>query len=189
MNIFILNIDDFDSKLLKNLVKADADSLKYKSELKRNQHVLGRFLLKFAAEKFYNVEDASVYYIEEKPIFKNSSLYFSISHSKNIVAVVICGNKVGIDVEYNQRIRDFVAITERYDTNLSNKMKNMDIDSQRKEFYEFWTKTEAKIKLNTNKKAYFTTVYPVDKFTMSIASEEPFSIDKIINYSDIPIIW
>ena len=185
MKVFILDLDNFDSKTLEKLIKEDINVFKYKAELKRNQHIAGRFLLKFAAEKFYGITDTSITYDAKKPIFKNSPLHFSISHSRNMIAVVIAQKPVGIDIEYNLADRDFVSILERCDIAFESNIEKMNVDLQKKMFYESWTKYEAKIKLNAKTDVFYSTVYPVKHFTLSVAYKEPFFIEELINCNDI----
>ena len=188
MDIYILDLNDFDSKLLENLVSRDDDATLYKSKIKLNQHVAGRFLLNTVAEKVFNVEDLTIVYDDGKPVFKNSDFHFSISHSHNVIAVAVSENNVGLDVEYNLKNRDFLSLIERYDTYYANEIKNLPLEVQRRLFYEFWTKLEAKIKLNKESEIYYSTVYPYEQFTLSLACEKPFKIDKIVNYNEILII-
>lgn len=49
-----------------------------------------------------------------KPKFENSSLYFSISHSKNIVAVAIANKPIGLDVQATTNAN--LKISQRYFT-------------------------------------------------------------------------
>lgn len=44
-----------------------------------------------------------------KPYFKSSTEYFSISHSKNIITIVISDNEVAIDCEFNEFIDESIV--------------------------------------------------------------------------------
>ena len=105
-------------------------------EKKKLQSQLGRHLAKQIAEVFYNVQNTEIIIENNKPKFKNSELYFNISHSENIVAIAFDEKELGLDVEYMKE-RDFKSLLERYN-----------IESNDKEFfYQFWTEYEAEYKI------------------------------------------
>ena len=71
-----------------------------------------------------------------KPYFKNSSIYFNYSHSKNFIACALSLNEVGIDIEEIDRIiSDDIAI--KYLDNENDNIKRI----------ETWVKKEAYSKL------------------------------------------
>ncbi len=187
MNIFILDLNQLDNNLLEQLAQKDSRAKKYKIKMKRNQYLAGRFLLNYAARHFYNLSDTSLFYVKNKPFFRNSSLYFNISHSFNIVAVGFSEYDIGLDIEYNKKVRNFSAILERYKDNfqfdIESKLKTYSIQEQQRFFYEFWTCYEAKIKLNSKlENPYLLTIYPVNGFTLSVAAPKIFEIENIFFY-------
>ena len=72
-----------------------------------------------------------------KPHFKNSPLFFSISHSENVVAVAISEREVGVDVEKLRNVRKGVA--NRFFTGSEAEYAGSDAER----FFEIWTKKEA----------------------------------------------
>lgn len=73
---------------------------------KRKQHLVGRYLLKKLLPDldFKTISTAE----NKKPFIKESQIEFSISHSDNLVGVIVGLNRrVGIDIEFtNQRVLD-----------------------------------------------------------------------------------
>ena len=115
MDIYYLNLHNVDKDLLKS-VSSRTDMLirENKIELKFLQHLAGRLLLDYVAKKIYCVEDTALILRNGKPVFENSPLNFSISHSENIVTLMISEFPIGIDIEYNVRERDFVKLVSRF---------------------------------------------------------------------------
>src|SRR5574344_173714 len=124
---------------------------------KRNQdYILGRFITKFVAKNLYNKTDLDI--IEnKKPIFKNSDLNFSISHSTDIVAVAFDNNNVGLDIEFMKE-RDFEAIANYLNIKFFEK----------KEFYQYWTMYEAEYKSTKQK----LTSFIFENYMCSLSSFE-----------------
>ena len=98
-----------------------------------------------------------------KPIFKSSPLFFSISHSENVVAVAVSEREIGVDVEKIREVRGGVA--KRFFT--ESEIEYVGNDSAR--FFEIWTKKEAYAKVkgtlasvfseNMLEKEFYTETY------------------------------
>ena len=122
MDIFYLKVDNF---------------IKYKRT--------DKFLRDFILKNFYHIED-EVILVNKKPKLKNGEIHFSISHSKNIVAIAFDKVETGFDIEFN-RERDYNKIAKRYNKEFNTK----------EDFYFFWTNLEAEIKLQAKKRDIFQT--------------------------------
>lgn len=94
-----------------------------------------------------NINDISIIYNNyNKPYLLNTNLYFNISHSHNMIAIIISDNECGIDIEYIDEGKDIDKIVSKV---LS---KNEIVNYQNKEdkvkyFFEIWTKKEAYFKM------------------------------------------
>lgn len=94
-------------------------------------------LLKNILNKEYNIVGYTIVYNKNgKPYLNNiNNIYFSISHSDKYLVIAISNKKIGVDIEkikkYNTKINDFLNI----------------IPKNEEEFFEYWTKKEALIKL------------------------------------------
>lgn len=139
MKIFYIEKDKFLENIKIEDLEKFSDGKVYKSNNKYIEHLCGLYLVKNVAKKFYGIEDTEIEIRNFKPFFKNSNLYFSISHSANIVAVAFHNENIGFDVEYCRKTRNFKEIMERFDIKKENPTKE--------DFYKFWTLYEAKIKL------------------------------------------
>lgn len=156
MDIFYIDTDKY--ILDKRILLSYADR-KFLSVEKEKQHCYGRFLVKKTAEIVYRVEDTGIEVINKKPRFKNSSLKFSISHSKNIVVAAFDENPVGVDIEFMKE-RNFKEIFARYNYKGNNISKEL--------FYSFWTEYEAGIKLQGSSKTKITIPFNKD-FMLTVA--------------------
>ena len=169
MKLFYIDIDEYsiDADVLKNF----ADR-KFLSEEKEKQHCYGRFLVKTAAEMFFNLDNTEIEIVNKKPRFKNNQLQFSISHSNNIVIAAFDENPIGVDIEFMKE-RNFKEIFKRYNYKGENISKEL--------FYKFWTEYEAGIKLQGSPKTKVTFPFK-DNFMITVAgnfTEENYQIYKL----------
>lgn len=78
-----------------------------------------------------------------KPYLKDSSIYFNISHSNDVVVIVIDDKEVGVDIEfyshYSENMVDRVCSLKEID-NINNS------DNKAKEYIKIWCKKESLIK-------------------------------------------
>lgn len=181
MDIYFLDLNKINLNILKEIEESSLSVHSSKIELKKKQHLAGRFLLKHLAQNIYNISDIELFFKNNKPYFKNSDLFFNISHSQNIVAIAFSKNEIGLDIEYNQKNRNFVDIIERFDKNLANEISTKSKDEQKKLFYDFWTAYEAKIKINSQQKTWTKTLYPLTDYTLTVCStsQEEINIKEI----------
>ncbi len=143
-----------------------------KCDKNQSLHEIGRKIVFYVAKEIYDIKNYELEIVNKKPKFKYSDICFSISHSKEYVAV--CFNKypLGFDLEKIQN-RNYHAISKRMKFNC----KKNTIE----EFYENWTLFEAEYKLQ--KKAIYTYMNNFgNDYIFSIASE--FEI-KNIKYYDL----
>ena len=140
----------------------------FKSEKGFYEHTIGRYIIK---NIFKN--DEIIINTMGKPVFKNSEVYFSISHSKEYVFV--CFDKIpcGIDIEYIKH-RNLKKLSFHFDKNF----ENLD------EFYKFWTYKEASYKLGTNPAFYHYKKFKKDYF-LTIVSSQNIEILPTIKEFDI----
>lgn len=97
--IGIWKIEESESDLGSKLTLTDQDKCELstkKSEIKRNQWLSSRMLIQYLHENSITLS----YEKSGKPIITNVDLNVSISHSKNLVAVILSDKNCGIDIEY-----------------------------------------------------------------------------------------
>lgn len=162
MEVFYLNKTEFLKTINLDSLKNFSDEREYKSEEKLIEHLCGLFLTKFIAKNIYKLENTDIELVNKKPYFVCKKLYFSISHSNEIVLVAFNKSDIGADIEYMQN-RDFGRVMSRYGaaTNCESKQ----------DFYKFWTRHEAQIKLGAPQKSGITT-FLNDEYAISCASDE-----------------
>lgn len=166
MDIFYLKKSEFLGNIDYKTLQTFSDNREFKSKEKEEEHLLGLFLTKFIAKHIYDIQNTEIEIINKKPVFKNAKLYFSISHSKDIVLVVFNNSNIGADIEYMENGKNFKLIMNRYGIKTSNPTA--------KEFYRFWTGHEAEIKLgNRNIKSLFSEILE-DNYMLTCVSDNIF---------------
>ena len=81
-----------------------------------------------------------------KPYFQSLDLFFSISHAEDTVAVALSDAHIGIDLEFIDDRRDFLALSSRFFSPCEHQ-RIKESNSQRDNFFALWTKKEALSKI------------------------------------------
>lgn len=179
MEIFYLKKSEFLKSISRESLEYFSDNREYASEDKYIEHLCGLFLTKFIAKHFYELSDLEIVRENNKPFFKNGGMFFSISHSKDIVLVAFNNKNVGADVEYISENKNFKAIMERYGEKVDNPTSL--------DFYRFWTLHEAEIKLNQNIRSIFSTKLEDDYILSCVSGDvlvSTFCVKKLVCDSD-----
>lgn len=135
MNIYIYKANtNFDiNDLPKAIIPKDIDN---KKEM---IHLFSWAMLKRILLLEYNIDitNLPITYNEYGKPFIDMKLYFNISHSNDIVAIVISNKPCGIDIEYYKENRRFDKLSKHV-------FKKIITDPE--EFYINWVKKEAYVK-------------------------------------------
>lgn len=157
MDIFYLSSKNFlqfiDEEFIKQFKKKELGSKKRIIE-----HSMSMFILEYLLKRFYKIENFEIVYENKKPKLKNDEIYFNISHSKDIILIAFSDSSVGVDIEQKKE-RDFKKLSDYYNVQFKNK----------EDFYEFWTRLEAEIKLQKPVIDIITRDFTKD-YKLSIAS-------------------
>lgn len=167
IEIYFINSENI-AKFELNIFSKYLKNKEFKSEKRKLQFCLGRFL----TEKVLNskgIKNVEFLIKNNKPYVENSPVYFSISHSKNIVLVAFANCEVGADIEFMKQ-RNFKEIFKHFNYNTN--------DLSKENFYKFWTQHEAKIKLQQEPVSTFTQPFKTD-FMLSVCSAQAAQITKI----------
>ncbi len=173
MEIFYINKNSFETNAA--LITDQSSSLtpitdiSFKSEKRKIEYALGRFILNLALKNFYNKENFDIVIKNDKPCLKDNFIYFSISHSYDIVAICFDFKPVGFDIEHIKE-RNLQKISKRYKRDFADL----------KSFYNFWTEYEAKYKLQSLSKETKTFDF-LNDYIATIASVRTFLDIKIFN--------
>ncbi len=164
MEIFVINSSDS-----KNISHDLLEKYKYKefsNNTKLNEHCLSYLMLDRILKEVYHIENREIEFVNSKPYLKTKETFFSISHSKDYVAIAFSDSECGIDIEKTVE-RDFKAISER-----------MDFQSTTlEEFYQNWTKYEAEYKLGIKGESIYQSNYDGYFITaVSSNSQETFEL-------------
>lgn len=110
-------------------------------------HHYSRIVLKFLLSKIYNIK-SDILEENKRPYIKDNPIFFSISHSENILGIAFDKKMLGLDVEYIKE-RDYKGVLNYYGINAPD---NISQD----EFFQIWTVYEAeyKSKLKNNIKTF-----------------------------------
>ena len=139
--------------------------------------ILGYLILVMEIKKYYGFYYFPSFPEKGKPYDKELGLYFNISHSKDMISVIISKEDVGIDIEYYRHISDNIK-KKYFKKKLSDKKATIE-----------WTRLESALKLtgeglsginNLNMKKYKIKTIKFPEYALSIAKNK-----KIIDFKDI----
>lgn len=171
MDIFYLKKSEFLPNVSEISLKRFSNEREFKSKEKEIEHLLGIFLTKFIAKQVYDVKNLEIETRGGKPFFKSNEIFFSISHSEDIVMVVFNNSNIGVDVEYMKDGKNYKLIMKRYGMDAKNPSK--------KEFYRFWTVHEAEIKLNGHIRSLFSELLE-ENYMLACVSDNIFVANFLI---------
>ena len=104
-----------------------------------------------------------------------SGLRFNLSHCDDVVAFALSSDEVGIDVEAVRWIRDAEDIAARFFSRCENRsFRALDPLQKPLGFFNCWTRKEAFIKAVGDGLSY-----PLDRFDVSLAPDEPAQILRV----------
>ncbi len=153
MNIYFISIEEIINKFGRD----------YLRKLYGNyHHYFSRIFLKKILSEFYNI-NAEISDDNGRPYIKEYSLNFSISHSKNIVAIAFNdnnGSKIGFDIEYIKP-RNYNAVLNYYGVDKP--------DVTQDEFFQIWTAYEAEYKsgAGVNKEVKYDVIKNNERYSDS----------------------
>lgn len=149
--------------------------MEFRSEKRRKEYCFGRFLLHYVLRNRYGIDNPEIVVEDKKPRIQDSSVHFSLSHSKNIVLAAFDDAPVGVDIEF-MKARDFKSILAYF--KIDPKVKS------KEGFYNFWTEYEAKIKLQTETASFYTTKF-ADDFMLTVCSGKKIKIEEHLKIVEI----
>lgn len=149
--VYILNANNLktDLTLYKNIDSRRLEKIKKsKNTLFIKEQLGSHLLLTDVLENTYFQEIDKLEYIYNesgKPYIKDSSLYFSLSHSNGIIALTVSKVEIGLDIELIKDVKD--TLSRRIMNDLEyNTYQSLNKESKKIYFFEVWTSKEAYIK-------------------------------------------
>lgn len=170
MKIFYLKKDEILEQVGLEELEKYSDGKSYSLEEKYIEHLCWIYLVNKVGLSYLGIVDTSIIYEDKKPVLKSGEYNFSVSHCENIVVVGFSRNNIGVDTE-RMRERNFERLAKRYD-----------ISPTKEEFYKFWTKYEAVIKLGSTPKQVISKIIENDYMLTCVLDsdkETDFEIIKI----------
>lgn len=160
MEIFIIEINNAEK------VKPETLELYRKKDIsdeeKLKVHCLSYLLVDKFLEEVYGIESREIVFEDGKPILIDGGKHFSISHSEDLIAIAFSDSNCGVDIE-KIKLREFKKIAER-----------MKFEAETLgEFYEEWTKYEAKYKLGKDLEYGSIASFDLEDYALSAVSEDP----------------
>lgn len=169
MQVYYVEIDKFLKTHSKDFLFPYAD-IELKTEKRFYEYTIGRYLVKYIAQKYYNIDNTEIVKnTDGKPFFINADLHFSLSHSKNIVIACFDKSPCGIDIEYIKE-RDFKKLSEYFDRRFESL----------EDFYKFWTTKEATYKSTQCNKYILNQIFQDCYYLTFVGQSKSFGICEII---------
>lgn len=161
MEIFIIEINNAEK------VKPETLELYRKKDIsdeeKLKVHCLSYLLVDKFLEEVYGIKSREIVFEDGKPILIDGGKHFSISHSEDLIAIAFSDSNCGVDIE-KIKLREFKKIAER-----------MKFEAETLgEFYEEWTKYEAKYKLGKDLEYGSIASFDLEDYALSAVSEDPY---------------
>ena len=170
MKIFYLDIEKFKSSHKKEFLEKYAD-IELRTEKRFYEYTVGRYLIKSVGENIFDISDTEIIKDKNnKPIFKNAPLHFSLSHSKDYIISAFDEFPCGVDIEY-MKPRNLGKYSKYYGREFASLT----------DFYEFWTKKEAEYKLGTIPKGVYHNVFK-DEYALCVVSDKGFDSVEIAEF-------
>ena len=164
MEIYYINSEKFLKTHNIDFLHQYADNKEFKSQKRFIQYTLGRYLVKTAGEKIYNLPDTTIEIQNKKPKFKYGNIKFSISHSSKIIATAFDKFECGLDIE-EMKPRNLNELSKYYEQKFETQ----------EDFYKFWTENEATIKLQQKAKIKYSKIIENKYMLTVVSSDEKFS--------------
>lgn len=182
--------------------------LKYRRWQDAQLSLLGRILLRYGLDKFYNIRKAIIQTtLHNKPFLQNEDVHFNITHAEELVACVIAKYPIGIDVEFLNPKINYTEFRSQMTLNEFNWIHTS--DNKITTFFEYWTEKEAVIKAYgkgllvplksfevdnkqcfiSNEKYYLKSIFINKKYRCNIAANNKYILEDNIHIQQINLIY
>ncbi len=160
MEIFIIETSNVEKIQIETLKKFQKKEIA--DEDKWNTHCLSYLLVDKFLDEVYGIQSREIVFENGKPILIDGGKHFSISHSKDLIALAFSDSNCGVDIEKIE-LREFKKIADR-----------MKFEAETLgEFYQEWTKYEALYKLGKNIEYGSIANFDLDDYALTAVSEDP----------------
>lgn len=181
--------DTFDDLLKALPIRLQERILKKKQRKKRESSLLGYSLLQKVLIQYFNTNLETIRFLSSgKPVleFTNRSLSFNISHSKNLVGLIIGeGDNLGLDIEAFRKFDPVQSAFSFFSTVEQEAI--LDAADPDWKLIEFWSKKEALVKA-VGGKMFDMSAYTDVRFERTSWKGEIYNFASI-NYNFEGFIW
>ncbi|MBB4804730.1 4'-phosphopantetheinyl transferase [Chryseobacterium defluvii] len=123
----------------------NAKILKYRRWQDAQLSLLGRVLLRYGLNHYFDIKDFEMSRTSDhKPFITDHAIHFNISHAGNLVACCISRSPIGIDVEYIDHKINYEDFKSQMTSGEFSKVYHS--EDKIKSFFTYWTEKEAIIK-------------------------------------------
>lgn len=148
MKLKYMFLNDIDESEVEKFISAAPKNLqdrinKYKQKSDRLRSAIGYMLVEnLYCEAFSTIKCPPILFTQKgKPYFENNPVYFSVSHSGDLIVCALNETKIGIDVEeiteFNPKLIDRICSSTEKEY----------IGASKSKFFEIWTAKEAYSKI------------------------------------------
>lgn len=161
----------------------------FRFDLHRNAYIVSRGMLRSVLSRYVGIKAENlrfIYGINGKPALRDWTVYFNVSHSHDIVVIVLAREpKLGVDVEYIRSIPDLENVARQFlSPTECNELFALDPDKRYNGFFNCWTRKEAYVK------AIGDGLYaPLDQLQVTFRPGDPAAIIKVPGNEPIASQW
>lgn len=155
IHIYTMNLDFLLDEVLKfkQIISKDEQERaeRFVFDRDRNFFIVSRGQLRMILGNYLHQEPKSIkfsYSTTGKPYIEESSLFFNVSHSQDIITLgFVNKTAIGIDIEYVRDIKDLKEMAERFfSEDEYKKICQLKKDLRQNLFFKYWTCKEAYLK-------------------------------------------
>jgi len=197
VHIWLADLQTATSELVKlyNLLSPDEHkrSSEYKFERDAQHYVCARGILRNLLSKFLAIDPQNVKFAYNeygKPHLKNQEtgnlLRFNLAHSYGLALYVFARDyQLGIDLEKIMPVENLLDIAQQFfSADEARCLQSVPTINRLESFYKCWTRKESVIKAIGKGLSF-----PLDRFTVTVAPNEPARIVDLQLDSLIPVHW
>lgn len=165
MDIFLFNIKSANKYNKEELEKYSKKE--FKNEKQKLMHCFSYMMCEKILIEKYGIINPKIIFKNKKPILETSIKHFSISHSKEYIALAFSDFNCGIDIEYSNKNKDYKKIAKRMNF----------VCNSIEDFYKEWTAYEAGYKLSEPAKSSYSFSIPNYSITATSSNDcEEFNL-------------
>lgn len=180
--------------------------LRYKHDIDKKLGLYADLLVRYLACKHLGLTNDLFMFSQTKTgkpyLLGGYSFAFSISHTRNAIAVAVAGKAIGVDIEKVVNNNDHIDICKKYFSADEQKYIFSEPEGRGWRFFEIWTRKEAYLKWNgaglSSQLNSFCSLHPdkgmqiramtVDDYIIAVCTESPVLDDCLYYWTEAAAI-